>query len=445
MKNGICLILYFFLALEINSNFLRLLAPGSEINTFDYSTINSNITNENITDSEYIATKSDQSVVYIENSNILINNSIINKIGASSNLNNSEFYGVNSAILNNGGRTKIDLLNITTSSEGSNGVTCTNNGFTLLFRTSINTTSNFSRGLLSTFGGHINVTRMTISTIGRSSACLATDKGEGFITCKYCSLFTNGVGSPVIYSTGDIKVNKVNGTAFNSQIAVIEGKNSISISGESNFRASGNGGMNDSCGILIYQSQPGDPNVDRSVFNCEKSNLLISTNSSVFSTAPFFFVTNTKTNINLKGCNFGFGSGVFLNASQNAKWGTLGENGADVILNLVDQTIEGDFVADSNSELTINMKNSTIKGKINNNKTASVLKIVLDSNSRINLTGNSYYTSISNEDKNGSNINNGSYSLSYFNDTINRFVNDALFLNNNLFKINILLFLILLV
>ena len=444
MKNGIRLILYFVLVLEINSNFFRFLVPGSETNTFNYSTINSNVTNENIIDSEYIATESDQSVAYITDSNIIINYSILNKTGASSNLNNSEFYGVNSAILINGGRLNVEFSNIITSSEGSNGVTCTNNGLTTLFRSNISSTSNFSRGLLSTFGGSINGTNIKITTIGRSSACLATDKGEGYIFCKLSSFFTYGVGSPVIYSTGNISVTRINGTAFNSQIFVIEGKNSISLSGESFVRASGNGGMNDSCGILIYQSQPGDPNVERSAFNCEKSYLFIISNSSVYSTAPFFFVTNTKTNINLNGCEFNYGSGVFLNASQNSNWGTLGENGADVILNLVNQTIEGDFVVDSNSELTINMKNSTIKGKINNNKTASSLKIVLDSNSHINLTGNSYYTSISNEDKTGSNINNGSYSLSYFNDTMNLFVNDALILNNNLFKIYILSFLMIL-
>ena len=444
MKNGICIILYFVLVLEINSNFLRFLVPGSEINTFNYSTINSNVTNQNITDSEYIALESDQSVVYITDSNININHSNLIKAGASSNLDNSEFYGVNSAILINGGRAMVDLTNISTSSEGSNGVTSTNNGEIKLSKILINSTSNFSRGLLSTFGGRINGINVKISTIGRSSACLATDKGEGYILCRYCSFLTYGVGSPIIYSTGNINVNMINGTAFNSQIAVIEGKNSISLAGGSYLRASGNGGMNDSCGILIYQSQPGDPNVDRSVFNCEKSNLLISSNSSVYSNAPLFFVTNTKTNISLNECKFSYGSGIFLNASQNSHWGTLGENGADVILNLVNQNIEGDFVVDSNSELIINMINSTIKGKINNNKTASSLKIVLDSNSHINLTGNSYYTSISNDDKNGSNINNDSYSLSYYDDTIDPFINDAFILNNNLFTIFILLFLILL-
>ena len=75
MKNGICFILYFVLILEINSNFLRFLAPGNETNTFDYSTIKANVTNGNIINTDIIAKNSDQSVAYITDSNIIINNS----------------------------------------------------------------------------------------------------------------------------------------------------------------------------------------------------------------------------------------------------------------------------------------------------------------------------------------------------------------------------------
>ena len=87
-----------------------------------------------------------------------------------------------------------------------------------------------------------------------------------------------------------------------------------------------------------------------------------------------------------------------------------------IILNLTNQNIVGDFVVDANSDLTINMVNSTITGTINSAKTADDLSINLDSASKITLTGNSYYTSISNSDKTGSNIINGSYSLSSYDD-----------------------------
>ena len=41
------------------------------------------------------------------------------------------------------------------------------------------------------------------------------------------SLKTAGSGSPLIYSTGDIEVDAVKGTATGSQIAGIEGQNRI--------------------------------------------------------------------------------------------------------------------------------------------------------------------------------------------------------------------------
>ena len=78
-----------------------------------------------------------------------------------------------------------------------------------------------------------------------------------------------------------------------------------------------------------------------------------------------FFITNTKAAINLQDCDFDYGSGIFLSATTNSVWGTSGSNGGNVTLTLTNQEIEGDFVVDSGSSLTINMINSSIKGKIN--------------------------------------------------------------------------------
>ncbi len=116
-------------------------------------------------------------------------------------------------------------------------------------------------------------------------------------------------------------------------------------------------------------------------------------------------------------CIFQNESGTFLNASGNGNgWGTQKENGAEVELNLVNQKIESDLVVDSISQLTIIMKNSTIKGKINNAKTAAALDIILDASSSIELTGNSYYTSLNNENTTGSNINKNNYEFGQYNE-----------------------------
>ena len=126
-------------------------------------------------------------------------------------------------------------------------------------------------------------------------------------------------------------------------------------------------------------------------------------------------MTNTKAKININKCIFQNESGTFLDTSGNGNgWGTQRENGAEVELNLVNQKIESDRVVDVISQLTIKMKNSTIKGKINNAKTADALDIILDASSSIELSGNSYYTSLNNENTTGNNINKNNYEFGQY-------------------------------
>ena len=54
-------------------------------------------------------------------------------------------------------------------------------------------------------------------------------------------------------------------------------------------------------------------------------------------------MTNTKAKININKYIFQNESGTFLDTSGNGNgWGTQGENGAEVELNLVNQKIESD-------------------------------------------------------------------------------------------------------
>ena len=79
-----------------------------------------------------------------------------------------------------------------------------------------------------------------------------------------------------------------------------------------------------------------------------------------------------------------------------------------VTLTLKNQNIVGDFVVDAYSGLTIELtENSKIKGKINNGKTAAKIEIIIDDTSSIELTGDSFYTSLTNSGS--SNIETRSY------------------------------------
>ena len=413
--NKTTIIYTIILILGTNSHFLRFLQ--STKNSYDYSTYSYTSINENLSGKTLSSTTSDQSVVYITQSGISISDSTLNKqSGDSSKTENSEFYGVNAAVLVNGGSLTMTEGAITTAAKGANAVVATNNGNVKISGTEITSTASGSaRGLHATFGGKIEANNVKISTQGGSCATLATDRGEGTVSCTDCTLSTAGAGSPLIYSTGDITVSKTTGTATGAQAVVIEGKNSATIKESSNLKCNAmpNRKTVDQCGVMLYQSMSGDADSGTSTFNCDKSTIEIQSSSSVYSSAPMFFITNTQSKINLEECTFKYGSGVFLRAEGTSEWGNSGSNGGIVTLTLTNQDIEGDIVVDSVSSLTINLISSNIKGKINEANTAAKIVINIDADSTITLTGNSYYSSIVNEKTDGSNLINETYKWTY--------------------------------
>ena len=79
--------------------------------------------------------------------------------------------------------------------------------------------------------------------------------------------------------------------------------------------------------------------------------------------------------------------------------------------------MNGDILVDNISTLDLSLKNgSSYSGTINGDNTAKTIKITLDSNSSITLTGDSYITSLEDEDSSYSNINFNGYKL-YVNGT----------------------------
>ena len=428
MNNMIFLTYFILLIFLINADNLRFLQPpeqnsnqkpnsNSNSDTYDYSKYKSVLTNQNSDSQTLTSTSSDESVVYITSSSYTISNSNLNKdSGDSSNTENSEFYGVNAAVLVQGGELAITGGTITTKAKGANALCATNNGKVTIEGTTISSTGDSSaRGLHATYGGTITATNVEITSTGGSCATLATDRGEGEVKCTKCNLSTAGAGSPLIYSTGDITVSGTTGTASGAQMVVVEGKNTATVKDSSKLDCTGVGNRNnvDKCGIMLYQSMSGDADSGTSTFNCESSNMEILSTSSVYSSAPMFFITNTDASINLSGCSFTYGSGIFLSAGGTSEWGTSGTNGGVVTLTLNNQEIVGNFVVDENSGLTIVMKGkSSIKGTINADQKAAKLSITLESSSTIELTGNSYYTSIINEDEKGSNLINTTFSWS---------------------------------
>ena len=124
---------------------LLLLNANSETNGYNYNSYSAVSTNSNLSGATLTSTTSDQSVVYITSSGITIDSSTIQKTsGDSSNTENSEFYGVNAAILVQGGGVTITDGTITTAAKGANAVCATNSGTVTISGTTIKSTGSGS-------------------------------------------------------------------------------------------------------------------------------------------------------------------------------------------------------------------------------------------------------------------------------------------------------------
>lgn len=195
-------------------------------------------------------------------------------------------------------------------------------------------------------------------------------------------------------------------------MVVIEGKNSATVT-NSTLNASGKGNRNDvdNAGIMIYQSMSGDASEGTGTFTSKDSSLSIQENSNYYKIAPMFFITNTDAVINLENTTLNYGSNILISAKGTSEWGNTGSNGGNITFNAANQLLKGNIELDKLSTLSLNLSSSNYEGTINNSNTAKNINIKLSKNSKIVLTGDSYISSLDNEDSSNSNIDFNGYKL----------------------------------
>lgn len=375
------------------------------------------------------ATSSDESAIVVNDVGSLNATGLtISKSGDSSNTENSEFYGLNAAVLvQKGSEATIKDTTIETNATGANAIFSTGeNAIINVSNTKITTTGDSSRGLDATYGGTINANKVTITTSGQHCAAVATDRGEGTVTVKNSTLNTNGKGSPCVYSTGTISVSNSKGTATDSSCAVIEGKNSITLN-NTKLTSYGVGRVDDgidNCGVMIYQSMSGDASEGTGTFSATDSTLTISKKSKVYKTSPMFFITNTDAVINLENTKLNYGSNQLVTVSGNdGEWGSQGSNGGNLTFNATNQTLNGNISVDNISTASFVLKSSTLTSTINSENNAKKVNLSLDSSSKWVVTGDSYVTTLTLENNDLSLIEDNGYTI-YYDASANSWLNE---------------------
>lgn len=356
------------------------------------------------------ATEPDQNAALAENGGTLaFTGATLTKSGNDTNGDNCNFYGINSIMLAAGSKSAIHVSGSTLSatSEGSNGIFSTDGATVYANDDTIDTTAGNSRGLDATYGGTIVANKMTISTQGDHSGGIATDRGGGNISVTDSTVSTSGSGSPIIYSTGVIEASGVTGTATGSQIAGMEGLNTILIY-DSDLtstitKATASDPIAD--GVIIYQSTSGD--ADTSSGDAARFQAVDSTVSSSIESGSMFYLTNTTANVVLKNTTLDFDSSkaalVTAEGNYSNNWGSAGSNGATVNFTGIGETLSGDAVADTISTLDMYLLDGTTwtgSARIEDNASASTtaddnLSVAIDSTSTWVVTDDSTVTNLS--------------------------------------------------
>ena len=339
---------------------------GSSQGVDSYDAVNA-YTSDTEVDGETIAsTGTDENAVNVsEGTSVTLKDVTITRDSSeSTGGDNSSFYGVGAAVLATDGNAYVKGGTVTTDTAGGAGLFAYNNGTVYAADTKITTKQDTSGGIHAAGGGTFYAWDLDVETNGESSAAIRSDRGGGKMVVDGGTYTSNGTGSPAIYSTADIAVNEATLAANGSEAICIEGLNSIHLY-DSDLTGNMSDDSRNDCtwNVILYQSMSGDSEVGNSIFEMDGGSLTAKNGG-------MFYTTNTESTITLDDVDItnAEDSEFFLKCTGNANqrgWGTTGANGADCLFTAIDQTMEGNVIWDSISDLDFYMTGeSTLTGAV---------------------------------------------------------------------------------
>ena len=392
-KTFLILILVLIVLLIIGGLFLyfhrkgKIIPTKEELKPTEYKRVKLEDGSEIVNYGTCVSTEDDETCYLIVNESMLTlrNSKVTKESGDSTNLKESKYSGLNSAILATYGTIiKIEDSNITTEGEGATGVYV--NGqkakgeFTKL---NISTLKINSPGLAISNTGSITGDHVTINTKVKDSPAVLIN--NGVLTLTDSMLETNGAGSPIIYTDSNVRLINTTGTANGSRIAIMENNANVVINNSTMVVGAGSKEDYSESAVLITATDKDA----KSVFQSINSSLNINKNLPYYNNAYFFIVDKANTEIDLKETAFNFGSGNLLKGTNS-----------NIVINLDNDVLYGTIDLE-NSNLKINLiNNSSYTGKINNGE----VSIFMSKDSELNLTGDLHLKSFTNDDTKNNNV-----------------------------------------
>ena len=357
----------------------------------------------------YASSDADESALLIAaDAEVELSEPTVTKTGDSAGGDACSFYGLNAAVLaKDGARVTITGGTVSSDAEGANALFCyggnggrngaAGDGTSLTVKnTKIRTTGGGSGGIMTTGGGVTYAYDLDVETAGRSSAPIRTDRGGGKVYVKGGSYVSNGLGSPVIYSTAEVRAEDASLISNLSEGVCIEGKNAVELTNceltANNSARNGNARFLDS--VMLYQSMSGDADSGTSGFTMDGGSL-------TSKGGHVFHVTNTNAVITLRGVRIvnEDPAQVLLSVCDDG-WSGAGNRAT---LRAAAQTLEGTILVGDNAELTLELTEGSvftgsIDGRIVNaagetvSSEAGTVSVTLDESAVWTLRADSYVT-----------------------------------------------------
>ncbi|MEG0614222.1 MAG: hypothetical protein RR540_00585 [Oscillospiraceae bacterium] len=326
---------------------------------------------------EIISSEDNVSAIIVKNGGILdLNDVKIAKNGVSESQKDTNFFGLNFAVVSNSG-SEISLNNsmINTDGTGAGGIFTTGiDSIVKIKNTPINTKSDMSAGLSTSFHGKINSQYVTIETEGANSAGLQTDSTDGFIDFLAGKISTSGANSPAILSLGRVAVTGSELVSQASSAIIMGEKSTVLLTGTT---VSGSG---DSC-IEIGKKSHSNDYKTTAKFNAVGGKISPASNS-------LFSVKNVSAEISLQGVEIGT-TAVLLDIKCDEE--PLPEQPINVKFLANSQNIMGDIYCDENSTAEINLTTGTVfNGAINPRNSAKSANLTIDAISNWEVSADSY-------------------------------------------------------
>ncbi len=376
--------------------------PGGSFDADSYEAVSEYTEDANLSGQSVASTGKDENAVWVSGGTVKLDGVTVSRTSEdSTGGDTSSFYGVGAAVLTTGGTAEITNSTITTDAAGGAGVFAYGDGVVRVSDSTIETTQGTSGGIHAAGGGTVYASDLNVTTQGGSSAAIRSDRGGGLMVVDGGSYVASGSGSPAIYSTANIAVRDAQLAATGSEAVCIEGLNSIRL-----YDCDLTGSMPDDARqndctwtVIVYQSMSGDSQIGCGTYQMV-GGTLTGTNGGLF------YTTNTESKFILQDVDIQGASDCefFLRCTGNQNgrgWGSVGRNGAQCTFTAIDQTMTGDVVWDSVSELDFYMtQGSTLTGAFLDDESCAgeggdgYAKLYVSPDSTWTVTGDSVLTGL---------------------------------------------------